>query len=279
MSLPHPRGKNLRQSPMATSTLRRLSLDVGRAGTSHVRRAQSALARTKSIRSSATCRPPAPRSWATLSRPSLVSISSVAALLSAAHQSSSIGTAICLRSPQGNASDRALTVANRRKHQPLAEQTPRTVRELLRAVARAIFLAVLLLPPVILLVPSLAFPSSERWRRAFESALLRALERGGPCLIKLGQWASTRPDVLPLSLCRALGSLHDRVPPHSLEHSVAAIEEAFGVPCEAMFASLSDEPIGSGCVAQVHIATTAPSVEGSVDAAAASAAVAPHGRA
>ena len=159
----------------------------------------------------------------------------------------------------------------------MAEQTPRTVRELLRAVARAIFLAVLLLPPVILLVPSLAFPSSERWCRAFESALLRALERGGPCLIKLGQWASTRPDVLPLSLCRALGSLHDRVPPHSLEHSVAAIEEAFGVPCEAMFASLSDEPIGSGCVAQVHIATTAPSVEGSVDAAAASAAVAPHG--
>ena len=67
------------------------------------------------------------------------------------------------------------------------------------------------------------------------SEVMRALERGGPCLIKLGQWASTRPDLLPLTTCRTLASLHDAVPSHSHRATLAAIEEAFGAPWDKIF--------------------------------------------
>ena len=63
-------------------------------------------------------------------------------------------------------------------------------------VGGTIFCAIFLL----LLVPAYMLPES--FQDLLEAALLRALERGGACMIKVGQWASTRPDILPVSLCR-----------------------------------------------------------------------------
>lgn len=74
---------------------------------------------------------------------------------------------------------------------------------------------------------------------------------------KLGQWLSTRPDVIPISLCRELACLHDAVPSHSALHTRRQIEEAFGRSPDDLFLQLSEEPIGSGCVAQVHTALAA----------------------
>ena len=68
------------------------------------------------------------------------------------------------------------------------------------------------------------------------SEVLRALVPGGACLIKLGQWASTRPDILPSSLCQTLSALHDSVPAHDLLHTKVTIEAAFGVPADLVFA-------------------------------------------
>lgn len=133
---------------------------------------------------------------------------------------------------------------------------PRTLAGAVRLLVRAAYLGLVLLPPLMLLLPA-ALLGSAAWMQRFERALLRALERGGPCLIKLGQWASTRPDVLPYRLCRTLGSLHDCVPPHGIEHTRSAIAQAFGRPAEEVFGALSVEPVGSGCVAQVHLATAA----------------------
>ena len=107
-----------------------------------------------------------------------------------------------------------------------------------------------MLPPLVLLVPAWMWPDSG-WPARFEAALRRSLELGGPCLIKLGQWASTRPDVLPRSLCHALGQLHDRCPAHALAHTHAAIADEFGEPSD-LFRSIAPTAIGSGCVAQVH---------------------------
>ena len=130
-------------------------------------------------------------------------------------------------------------------------------RRFLRLLLRAASLGLLLLPPLLLLLPVLFLDDADgSWQARFERALLGALDRGGPCLTKLGQWASTRPDVLPPSLCATLSSLHHRVRPHSLAHTRAAIAEAFGVPSEELFGELSAEPVGSGCIAQVHRATT-----------------------
>ena len=92
--------------------------------------------------------------------------------------------------------------------------------------------------------------------RLLEKTILRALERGGPCTIKLGQWASTRPDLLPLTTCRTLASLHDAVPSHSHRATLAAIEEAFGAPWDKIFKRVSANPVGSGCIAQVHEGVT-----------------------
>ena len=123
-----------------------------------------------------------------------------------------------------------------------------------RLALRACWLGILLLPSLLLLLPAMLLPTGRReaWLDRFGDALVRALERGGPCLTKLGQWASTRPDLLPPSLCSSLASLHHRVRAHSLDHTKRAIAASFGVPSEQLFEELSDAPVGSGCIAQVH---------------------------
>lgn len=45
------------------------------------------------------------------------------------------------------------------------------------------------------------------------SAAAQCLVRLGPAFVKVGQLLSTRVDVLPASLCRALAHFHDRLPP------------------------------------------------------------------
>ena len=130
-----------------------------------------------------------------------------------------------------------------------------TVADVLRLIARALWLGAVMLPPLLLLLPAYLLP--ELFQRRLELEMLRALQRGGPCTIKLGQWASTRPDVLPLSVCRTLATLHDTVPAHSIEHTRATIEAAFGAPLTDLFAHVDPSPVGSGCIAQVHCGATA----------------------
>lgn len=137
--------------------------------------------------------------------------------------------------------------------------------------SRALWLGFVLLPPLLLLLPWVLAQSccpapatdenhgrlrswlAARCCSAFEGALLRGLQRGSACCIKFGQWASTRPDVLPPSLCSALSNLHSGVPAHSLAATRAALAAEFGEEAVARrFRWLSPAPIGSGCIAQVH---------------------------
>lgn len=118
--------------------------------------------------------------------------------------------------------------------------------------------------------------------RAFHYMLVRALEWGGAAFIKLGQWASTRPDVFPRGLTEALSTLHDRVPAVALWRVRRTVERALAKvgDSEAMvdmvkagmhgdssfvdrhhrltalnigdvFEEFEDETVGSGCIAQV----------------------------
>lgn len=43
-----------------------------------------------------------------------------------------------------------------------------------------------------------------------------------------GQWSSTRPDMFPESLCRALSQLHSDAPKHSAKHTRTLVERTFG---------------------------------------------------
>jgi len=82
--------------------------------------------------------------------------------------------------------------------------------------------------------------------------LLFCLQTLGPVYVKLGQWASTRRDMLPAHLCDSLSELQTRVKPHSWQQTLKILQATFGGRYHLVFTSLEKSPVGSGCVAQVY---------------------------
>ncbi|XP_062990588.1 uncharacterized aarF domain-containing protein kinase 2 [Elgaria multicarinata webbii] len=82
--------------------------------------------------------------------------------------------------------------------------------------------------------------------------LLKVTESSGPTYIKLGQWASTRRDLFSEEFCDNFSKLHIKVIPHPWAYTERLLEKAFGVGWERAFRFESQEPVGSGCVAQVY---------------------------
>lgn len=84
--------------------------------------------------------------------------------------------------------------------------------------------------------------------------LLLSMEFSGPVWIKFGQWASTRYDIFPDSCCRQFSRLQRQSAPHSWNFTKYRLYEAFGPMWEDIFVKFDNnqEPIGSGCVAQVY---------------------------
>jgi ubiquinone biosynthesis protein len=93
--------------------------------------------------------------------------------------------------------------------------------------------------------------SAERGRRMSE-----AVSRLGPSYIKLGQFLSTRPDIVGGEMADALSALKDDLPPFPTEQARAMVEASLGQPVEAIFASFSDS-VAAASIAQVHKATLA----------------------
>jgi ubiquinone biosynthesis protein len=79
-----------------------------------------------------------------------------------------------------------------------------------------------------------------------------ALEELGPTFIKLGQIASTRPEILPPSVLAELSNLHDNVPPDPWETILPIIEAELGRPLPELFAAFDPTPIASASLAQVY---------------------------
>jgi ubiquinone biosynthesis protein len=73
--------------------------------------------------------------------------------------------------------------------------------------------------------------------------------RGG--VLKLGQLASSRVDLLPEAYLEWLSRLQDRVPPVPLEQIRERIAQELGPP-EAIFASLEETALAAASLAQVH---------------------------
>ncbi|WP_062518396.1 ABC1 kinase family protein [Demequina gelatinilytica] len=84
-----------------------------------------------------------------------------------------------------------------------------------------------------------------------------AVELGG-LMIKLGQFLSTRLDVLPPEITRELEDLQDEVPPAPFDAIHDLAEEDLGVPLDQVFARIDREPIASASLGQVYRATLAP---------------------
>ncbi|CAO1631933.1 unnamed protein product [Jaminaea pallidilutea] len=82
--------------------------------------------------------------------------------------------------------------------------------------------------------------------------LVKQMERAGPTFIKLAQWAGSRQDLFPNSLCDRLGKLHSNGKPHSLKYTKRVIARVFGRKFEDIFEEFGEEPLGIGAVAQVY---------------------------
>ena len=78
------------------------------------------------------------------------------------------------------------------------------------------------------------------------------LERSGGILVKFGQIASTRSDVLPAALTEELAKLRSDVRPVGAEHVRAVLEEELGEPVEQAFASFEAEPLAAASIGQTH---------------------------
>ncbi len=81
--------------------------------------------------------------------------------------------------------------------------------------------------------------------------LARVLQRQGPAAIKLGQFLSTRGDMLGLVFAEDLSRLKDRLDPFPQAVAIEAVEQAFGGPIGALFSEF-EEPIAAASLAQVH---------------------------
>ncbi len=93
-----------------------------------------------------------------------------------------------------------------------------------------------------------------RWVAMARQFRLLALELGG-MQIKLGQFLSSRADIVPEPVRRELAGLQDEVPPAPASHVLALIIEELGAPPSELFRSFASEAVAAASLGQVHFAT------------------------
>ena len=86
--------------------------------------------------------------------------------------------------------------------------------------------------------------------------LASAFERLGPVGIKLGQFLSTRADILGAEFADDLSRLKDRLAPFPADEARAEVQAALGRPLSAVFATF-EEALAGASLAQAHRATLA----------------------
>ena len=79
----------------------------------------------------------------------------------------------------------------------------------------------------------------------------------GVLMIKLGQFLSSRADLLPERALATLNALQDEVPPASFSHVVSVIETELGKPVEQIFSVLERKATAAASLGQVHKAILA----------------------
>ncbi|KAL9265425.1 hypothetical protein AKJ16_DCAP17483, partial [Drosera capensis] len=70
--------------------------------------------------------------------------------------------------------------------------------------------------------------------------------------VKLGQYLSTRVDVLPVAYINLLKQLQDSLPPRPLEEVCSTIEKELGKAMEGLFSDFEKVPLATASIAQVH---------------------------
>ena len=91
----------------------------------------------------------------------------------------------------------------------------------------------------------------ERYRRIAREFRDLSVSMGG-VLIKVGQFVSSRVDVLPRAITDELADLQDEVPPEKFEDIRAVVEEELGKPLEEAFAFFDPHVEAAASLGQVH---------------------------
>ncbi|ORX41269.1 ABC1 family-domain-containing protein [Kockovaella imperatae] len=131
--------------------------------------------------------------------------------------------------------------------------------------------------PVILTAPMILVGRTEKRRRNgkpiseeeenwgavwWYGFLVKQMERAGPSFIKLGQWAASRADLFPATLCDKMSKLHSNGEAHSIHHTRRVIQKAFELDFDDIFEEFDTKPIGCGAIAQVYKARLKPEILG-----------------
>ena len=95
--------------------------------------------------------------------------------------------------------------------------------------------------------------NEKKYRRHAERALRTFIELG-PSYIKLGQWLSTRADILPQPYLEVLATLQDDVPPAPFSKTRPIIEHELG-EIEKIFGTFDTRALFGASLGQVYLAT------------------------
>ncbi len=98
---------------------------------------------------------------------------------------------------------------------------------------------------------------TRRMRRFAQRFHVLAVELGG-LMIKVGQFMSSRLDVLPPEITAELEGLQDEVPPVPFPAIRALAEAELGAPLDAVFVSVEETPIAAASLGQAHRARLLP---------------------
>jgi ubiquinone biosynthesis protein len=101
------------------------------------------------------------------------------------------------------------------------------------------------------LVPG-ARENKDRSRIPLGERIRLVLQDLGPSAVKLGQIASTRPDLIPADVMVELKKLQDAVPPEPFEQIKATIEADLGATIDEVFSEIDERPLASASIGQVH---------------------------
>ncbi|MDQ0850550.1 putative unusual protein kinase regulating ubiquinone biosynthesis (AarF/ABC1/UbiB family) [Arthrobacter sp. B3I9] len=92
---------------------------------------------------------------------------------------------------------------------------------------------------------------AKRMRRFAQRFRVLAVDLGG-LMIKVGQFLSSRLDILPPEVTKELEGLQDEVPPVPFPAIRALAEAELGAPLDQVFASVEQTPIAAASLGQAH---------------------------
>ena len=101
---------------------------------------------------------------------------------------------------------------------------------------------------------------SDRLKKSAQGFRSLAISMGG-VLIKVGQFLSTRVDVLPSEITEELADLQDEVPAEDFEAVQRVAEREFGAPLSARYSHFEETPLAAASLGQVHRAVILRSAE------------------